>query len=81
MHNVTSTKSNTIFQDDNARSYRVPINDDFLHTNNVKRMDGPVMSSNLSCIEHVCDVLGRAVLVRLECNSTLQDHRQFLREE
>ena len=73
--------ANTICQDDNVRPHRARIVDDFLRTNNVNRMDLPAMSPDLSCIEHVWDVLGRAVSVRLERNSTLQDLRQFLREE
>ena len=70
-----------IFQDDNARLHRSRIVDDFLRVNNVNRMDWPAMSPNLSCIEHVWDVLGRAVHVRLQENSTLQDLRQLLREK
>ena len=70
-----------IFQDDKALPYRVRIVDDFLYVNNVDRMDWPAMSPDLSCIEHVWDVLGRAVHVRLRGNCMLQDFRQFLREE
>lgn len=70
-----------IFQDDNARPHRARIVDDFLRTNNVNRMVWPAISPDLSCIEHVWDVLGRAVSERLEQNSTLQDLRRFLREE
>ena len=55
--------------------------DDFLRTRNVNRIDWPAVSPDLSCIEHVWDVLGRAVSVRLELNSTLQDLWRFLREE
>lgn len=53
---------------------------DFLRTN-VNRMVWPAISPDLSCIEHVWDVLGRAVSECLEQNSTLQDLRRFLREE
>ena len=70
-----------IFQDDNARPHRAAIVDDFLRVNNVNRMDWPAMSPDLSCIEHVWDVIWRAVHARLQGNSTLQDLRQFLREE
>ena len=69
------------FPDDNARPHRARIVSDFLRTNNVNRMDWPTMSPDLSCIEHVWDVLQSAVSVRLERNSTLQDLRRFLREE
>ena len=69
--------ANTIFQDDNARPNRARFVDDFLRTKNV---NWPAMSPDLSCIGHVWDVVGRrAVSVRLERNSTLQDLRRFLR--
>ena len=52
--------ANTIFQEDNARPHRARFVDDFLRTNNVNRTDWPAMSHDLSCKEHVLDVLGRA---------------------
>ena len=70
-----------IFQDDNARIHRARIVDDFLRINSVNRMDWPAMSPDLSCIEHVWGVFGRAVHARLQGNSMIQDLRQFLREE
>ena len=48
-----------IFRDDNARPNQACIVDDFLHSNNVIRTVWRVISLDLSCIEHVCDVLGR----------------------
>ena len=62
-----------IFQDDNARPHRARIVDDFLRDNNVNRLDLPAMSPDLSCIEHVLNVLVRAVHARLQGNSMLQD--------
>ena len=53
--------NNGIFQDDNARPHRAKIVDGFLQANNVRRLEWPAMSPDLSCIEHVWDVLGRAV--------------------
>ena len=51
------------------------------NTNNVNRMEWPAKSPDLSCIEHVWDILGTTISVHLEHNSTLQDLRWFLREE
>ena len=59
-----------IFQDDNDRPHRARIVDDFLRVNNVKRMDWPAMSPDVSCIEHVWDVLGRAVHALPQRNTT-----------
>ena len=70
-----------IFQDDNARLHRARIVDDFLRVNNENRMDWPAMLPDLSCIVHAWDIHGRAVHARLQGNSTLQDLRQFLREQ
>ena len=50
---------NAIFQDDNARPHRTRNMD--LQLNGVQRLDWPPMSPNLSCIEHLWDIFGRAV--------------------
>ena len=68
--------NNGIFQDDNARPHRARNVDGFLQANNVKRSEWPAMSPDLSCIEHVWDVLGRVVQ-----KSTMADLRRFLGEE
>ena len=56
---------NAIFQDDNARLHRARIVDDFLRQNFVERLEWPPMSPDLSCIEHLWDVLVRAVNKRI----------------
>ena len=73
--------NNGIFQDDNARPHRARIVDGFLQANNVRRLEWPAMSPDLSCIEHVWDVLGRAVQKRMTEHSTMVNLRRFLREE
>ena len=72
--------NNGIFQDDNARQHRARIVDGFLQANNVRRLEWPAMSPDLSCIEHVWDVLDRAVQTRMTEHSTMADLRRFLRE-
>ena len=73
--------NNGIFQDDNARPHRARIVDGFLQANNVRRLEWPAMSPDLSCIEHVWDVLGRAVQKRMTEHSTMADLRRFLGAE
>ena len=70
-----------IFQDDNARPHRARIVDGFPQANNVRRLEWPAISPDLSCIEHVWDVLGRAVQKRMTENSTMADLRHFLGEQ
>ena len=73
--------NNGIFQDDNARPHRTRIVDGFLQANNVMCLEWPAMSPDLSCIEHVWDVLGRAVQKRMTEHSTMADLRHFLGED
>ena len=50
-----------ILQDDNARPHRAAVVNDFLQHQQVVRMDWPANSPDLSPIEHLWDVLGRAI--------------------
>ena len=70
--------NNGIFQDDNAWPHRARIVDGFLQANNVRRLEWPAMSPDLSCIEHVWDVLGRAVQKKMTEHSSMEDPRRFL---
>ena len=65
--------NNGIFQDDNARQHWARIVDGFLQANNVRRLEWPAMSPDLSCIEHMWDVLGRAVQKRMTEHSTMAE--------
>ena len=73
--------NNGIFQDDNARPHWARTVGGFLQANNVRRLEWPAMSPDLSCIEHVWDSLGRAVQKRMTEHSTMADLRGFLGEE
>ena len=72
---------NAIFQDDNARPHRSRIVDDFLRQNGVERLEWPPMSPDLSCIEHLWDILGRAVNKRINQQKRLADLKRFLLQE
>ena len=81
VHFLRPMGNNIIFQDDNARPHRARIVDGFLQANNMRRLEWPAMSPDLSCIEHAWDVLGGAVQKRMTEHSTMADLRRFLGEE
>ncbi|GBN98117.1 Transposable element Tcb2 transposase [Araneus ventricosus] len=53
-----------ILMDDNARPHRTLMVDEFLEREDIRRMDWPAKSPDLNPIEHVWDVLGRAIAIR-----------------
>ncbi|GBM20273.1 hypothetical protein AVEN_216685-1 [Araneus ventricosus] len=53
-----------ILMDDNARPHRALLVDEFLESEDIRRMDWPAISPDLNPIEHVWDALGRAIATR-----------------
>ena len=72
---------NAIFQDDNARPHRARIVDNVLQLNGVQRLEWPPMSPDVSCIEHVWDILGRAVNKHINQHTRLADLQRLLLQE
>ncbi|GBM63793.1 Transposable element Tcb2 transposase [Araneus ventricosus] len=50
-----------ILMDDNARPHRALLVDEFLESEDIRRMDWPARSPDLNPIEHVWDALGREI--------------------
>ena len=64
---------NAIFQDDNERPYHARIVDNFLQLNGVQQLEWPPMSRDLSCIEHLWDILGRTLNKHINQHTPLAD--------
>ncbi|UYV73054.1 hypothetical protein LAZ67_10001682 [Cordylochernes scorpioides] len=72
---------NLIFMDDNARPHRArPVNE-YLQSEDIRRMDWPARSPDLNPIEHVWDALGRRIGARHPSPRTLVELRTALLEE
>ena len=50
--------------DDNSRSHRAHLVNDFLHDENIARLEWPACSADMNPIEHASDTLNRAVFRR-----------------
>ncbi|GFT55686.1 DDE_3 domain-containing protein [Trichonephila clavipes] len=51
--------------DDNARTHRALLVDEFLENEDIPRMEWPVRSQDLNPIEHVWDNLMRAIAINI----------------
>ncbi|UYV77201.1 hypothetical protein LAZ67_15000099 [Cordylochernes scorpioides] len=72
---------NLILMDDNARPHRARLVNEYLQSENIRRMDWPARSPNLNPIEHVWDALGRRIGARHPSPRTLVELRTVLLEE
>ncbi|UYV84139.1 hypothetical protein LAZ67_X001302 [Cordylochernes scorpioides] len=72
---------NLIFMDDNARPHRARLVNEYLQSENIRRMDWPARSPDLNPIEHVLDALGRRIGARHPSPRTLVELRTVLLEE
>ncbi|GFT70244.1 DDE_3 domain-containing protein [Trichonephila clavipes] len=64
--------------DDNARPHRAVLVDEFLQSEDIRRMDWPAMSPDLNPIKHVWHALGRAIGTRYSPPSTIQEMKTTL---
>ncbi|UYV84058.1 hypothetical protein LAZ67_X001011 [Cordylochernes scorpioides] len=72
---------NIIFMDDNARPHRARLVNEYLQSENIRRMDWPARSPDLNPIERVWDALGRRIGARHPSLRTLVELRTALLEE
>ncbi|GBO25667.1 Transposable element Tcb2 transposase [Araneus ventricosus] len=70
-----------ILMDDNARPHRALLVDEFLESEDIRRMDWPDRSPDLNPIEHVWDALGRAIATRNPPPRTIQEMKTALLNE
>ena len=70
-----------ILMDDNACPHRAHLVDQYLDNESIERMEWPSRSPDLNPIEHVWDMIGRAVYARVNPPRTLAELGQALQEE
>ena len=67
--------------DDNSRPHRAHLLNEFLHDNNIARLECPACSADMNPIDHAWDTLKRAVFGRDDSPTTLRDISRFAIEE
>ncbi|GBM64168.1 Transposable element Tcb2 transposase [Araneus ventricosus] len=70
-----------ILMDGNTRPHRALLVDEFLESEDIRRMDWPARSPDLNPIEHVWDALGRAIATRHPLPRTIQEMKTALLNE
>ena len=63
--------------EDNSRPHRAQLVNEFLHDNNIARLEWPACSPDMNPIDHAWDTLKRAVFGRDDPPTTLRDLRRF----
>ena len=67
--------------DDNSRPHRAHLVNEFLHDNNIARLEWAACSPDMNPFDHAWDILKRAVFGRDDPPTTLRDLRRFSVEE
>ncbi|GBN89302.1 hypothetical protein AVEN_263296-1 [Araneus ventricosus] len=70
-----------ILMDDNSRPHRALLVDEFLESEDIRRMDWTARSPDFNPIEHVWDALGRAIPTRNPLPRTIQEMKTTLLKE
>ena len=70
-----------VLMDNNSRPHRAHLVDEFLHYNNIARLEWPECSPDMNPIEHVWNTLNRAVFGRDDPPTTLRYLRRIAVEE
>ncbi|GBM57215.1 Glutathione S-transferase 1, isoform C [Araneus ventricosus] len=70
-----------ILMDDNARPHRALLVDEFLESEDIRRMDSPARSPDLNPIELIWDALGRTIATRNSPPRTIQEVKTALLNE
>ena len=74
-------QQNLVFMDDNAPAHRARVCQEALQQAGINRMEWPACSPDLNVIEHVWDMLGRAIQDRQPPVQSLHELRRALTEE